>query len=86
MNLKLFEHTTLGKKLIKEFPNHTYYSEQNGKFNFGTVQLTSDCLEDGYVIAKSLGFIIKDNFFEMDRKTDKMLPKIKDIAEIKFKV
>ena len=86
MNLKLFEYASLGKKLIKEFPNHTYYNEQDGRFNFGTVQFTSDWLEDGNVGSKNLGFMVKDNYFEMDRKTDKMVPKIKDIAEIKFKV
>ena len=67
---------------MKEFPEQCYYNDDNESFKFAPCQLTSDLLDEGPVITKTLMFVMKETYFEMDRKTDKMVPKVRDIGEI----
>ena len=46
----------------------------------------SDLLDEGPVSLKTMVLSVKETYYEMDRSTNKLKPKTRDIGEVEFRM
>lgn len=86
LSLRLFESMYETRKQVLDIKETAGLDEKSGVFKFPSVQFTTDILEDGPVVNKTMILQIIERYTEIDKKTKEFIKKEKFYGEVQVKL
>ena len=84
--LRIFEISLDSRKMVLDFNENATFEDNTGYYNFPGVQFTTDILDEGPVIMKTLVIQVIEKYSEYIKKTKEFIKKERILGESQVKL